>query len=297
VVRLALRVDRAAAEPVLAQLLMVMPAGCEERDIDERTVEFAVYGAAGELPTLPQLQARIGDALVQVSTSEVGEDWAERWRDFHRPVLIRAPAHQRALRSHPGLRERAILVRAPWAASPACPPGTVEIVIDPGQAFGTGAHPSTQLALELLLIADGCTQPGAVLDIGTGSGVLAIAARALGHAPVLAIDSDRTALDSAAANAARSGVAIELQRCDIRRERCPLPRGGRGPLLVLANLLRPLLLELAERIELERALLILSGLLDHELDEVAERFHARLHTRELARAGAEGWGALLLELP
>lgn len=296
-IRLALRVPKADAELVLAELLTVAPAGCEEREVDGQTVEFALYGAPGELPALPQLQARVGSALVSVSAREVRDDWAERWRDFHRPVLIAAPSAGRALPGRAGAVERSLYVRPPWA--PALDPsaGAIELVIDPGQAFGTGAHASTRLSLELLLQVRAEGQPGSALDIGTGSGVLAIAARALGYAPVVAIDNDRLALAAATSNAARSGVAIELQRCDIRRQRLPLPSRAAGSLLVTANLLRPLLLDLAERIELRATTLILSGLLDEEAEEVAERFVARLGARLRARRSAEGWSALLLAVP
>ncbi|HLI31169.1 MAG TPA: 50S ribosomal protein L11 methyltransferase [Solirubrobacteraceae bacterium] len=293
-IRLALRVRRADAELVLAELLALAPAGCEERDVDAETVELALYGAPGELPALPPLQAAVGSALVSVSSSEVREDWAERWRQFHRPVLIRTPPTEAAGAAWSG---RSLYVRPPWEQATGAQAGRIELVIDPGQAFGTGAHPTTRLALELLLAACNQAQKGAALDIGTGSGVLAIAARALGRAPVLAIDNDPRALAAAAANAARSGVAIELERCDIRSEQLPLPESREGSLLILANLLRPLLLELVERIELRAATLILSGLLDEEADEVAERYAARLGASLRERSSADGWSALLLTVP
>ncbi|MEA2304007.1 MAG: ribosomal protein methyltransferase [Solirubrobacteraceae bacterium] len=96
--RLAVRVRREDAEVALAELLALAPSGVEETDLGDR-VEYAIYGAPGELPLLPDLQAAAGDALVDVSTSEVADDWAERWRDFHRPIevggrlLVRASWH------------------------------------------------------------------------------------------------------------------------------------------------------------------------------------------------------------
>ena len=130
--RLAIRVDRDHGELVLAELLELAPSGIEEVDISDQVVEYAVYGAPGELPSLPDLQAAAGGALVEVSTSEVAGDWAQRWREFHRPLVL-------------GDR---LTVRPPWE-----PAGETEldVVIDPGQAFGTGAHATTQLSLELLL--------------------------------------------------------------------------------------------------------------------------------------------------
>jgi len=86
--RLAIRVDRDHAELVLAELLELAPSGIEEVDISDQVIEYAVYGAPGELPSLPDLEAAAGGALVQVSTSEVAGDWAQRWREFHRPLVL-----------------------------------------------------------------------------------------------------------------------------------------------------------------------------------------------------------------
>ncbi|MGH2910005.1 MAG: 50S ribosomal protein L11 methyltransferase, partial [Solirubrobacteraceae bacterium] len=85
--RLAVRVARAESELVLAELLELAPAGVEEVDVDSGTVEYAVYGAPGELPELPALEAAAGGALVAVTTTDVADDWADRWREFHRPLV------------------------------------------------------------------------------------------------------------------------------------------------------------------------------------------------------------------
>jgi ribosomal protein L11 methyltransferase len=90
VIRLAVRVRREHAEVVLAELLELAPGGVEEVSAGE-SVEYAVYGAPGELPSLPDLKAAAGDALVEISSSETPDDWQERWRRFHKPILIRAP--------------------------------------------------------------------------------------------------------------------------------------------------------------------------------------------------------------
>ena len=114
VIRLAVRVRRAQAELVLAELLELAPAGVEESQVGEETVEYAVYGAPGELPSLPDLTAAAGDALVEISTSETADDWQERWKRFHRPVLIEAPPPR------PGDAARrvpAVHVRPPWEAA------------------------------------------------------------------------------------------------------------------------------------------------------------------------------------
>src|SRR5205823_2751197 len=121
-IRLSFRARADDAEQVLAALLELAPSGVEQVD-GETEVEFALYGAAGELPAFPAGEAEVGGIVVQVSGREVPDDWAERWKRFHRPVLI-------------GGR---IYVRPPWE-EPAVRPGVVEVVIDPGQAFGTGTH-------------------------------------------------------------------------------------------------------------------------------------------------------------
>ena len=183
-IRLAVRVPRAAAEIVLAELLELVPGGLEESDVSDDVVEYALYGAAGELPDLPALEAAAGGTLVEVTTSEVPDDWADRWKAWHRPVDV-------------AWRFRRLRVRPPWEEALADESG-IDLVIDPGQAFGTGAHHTTRLCLELLLELD---PGGALADWGSGSGVLAIAAARLGYAPVLAVDVEPASLEASAENA------------------------------------------------------------------------------------------------
>jgi ribosomal protein L11 methyltransferase len=136
VIRLAVRVPRAAAEIVLAELLELSPAGLEETDVSEGVVEYALYGAEGELPDLPALQAAAGDALVDISTSVVPDDWADRWKAWHRPVDV-------------AWRFRRLRVRPPWEEALAAEDG-IDLVIDPGQAFGRASHPTKRLVLEMI---------------------------------------------------------------------------------------------------------------------------------------------------
>lgn len=261
-IRLALRVRREDAELVLAELLELAPGGVEESE-DGDVVEYAVYGAPGELPALPDLRAAAGGALVDVTTSEVADDWSERWREFHQPIEI-------------GTTMR---VRAPWHEA-----REGDLVIDPGQAFGTGAHATTRLCLELLADVPRRTPPGPVLDLGCGSGVLAIAALRLGWAPALGLDHDVLAVDATRDNARVNGVELEARRFDLRDE--PVPAAP----TVLANLLRPLLL--AARFAAPPDVLIASGLLAREGDEIAAHFAATLGLREERRLEADGWVAL-----
>jgi ribosomal protein L11 methyltransferase len=294
VIRLAVRVASGQAELVLAELLELAPAGVEELQGEAGTIEYAVYGAPGELPSLPDVRALAGDALVEISTTEIPDDWHERWKQFHRPVLIAAP------RAADGGREPipALYVRPPWVPPSAADAALREIVIDPGQAFGTGAHASTRLCLELLLELVAARQPsGPLLDVGTGSGVLAIAAAMLGYHPVLGLDHEQESVDAARENAQVNGVEIDARRFDLRREELPWLGGTESPdpaPVVLANLLRPLLLELAASIVASPSQLIAGGLLRAELDEVAQAFGDRLGLRERERRVSGEWAALWL---
>jgi ribosomal protein L11 methyltransferase len=254
------------AELVLAALLELAPAGVEQVDGDG-WVEYALYGAPGELPALPPGEAEVAGLRVSVSGEEVADDWGERWRRFHRPVTIAGR----------------LRVRPPWEPPD---PGLEELVVDPGQAFGTGAHPTTRLSLELLL---GLEPRGALADLGCGSGVLAIAAARLGFRPVTAVDSEQAAVEATLENARANGVTLEaVGRLDLRTE--PAPAAN----VMTANLVRPLLLRVAALMDGPPGALIVSGLLAGEEDEVAAAFAPMREARRLTDAG---WSALLLVGP
>lgn len=276
-IRLAVRVRREDAELALADLLTFAPSGVEETAIGDDVVEYAIYGAPGEIPELPDLEAAAGGALVEIRTTEVADDWSERWRAFHQPILVGGTLH----------------VRPPW-----CPPhegaDVRELVIDPGQAFGTGAHDTTRLCLELLLglAGDVTVARGPVVDVGCGSGVLAIAAAALGWGPVLGVDHDVASVAATAENAAVNGVEVQARRHDLVYD-------GPSPCapLVLANLLRPLLLRIATDGFAGDAVpdvVIASGLLRAEADEVAAAFASSFGLVEAGRREGGEWAALLL---
>ena len=296
-IRLAIRVRGEQAELALAELLELAPSGVEEVRLPDQTVEYAAYGAPGELPTLPDLKAAVGGALVEVSSSEVADDWQERWRRFHRPVLVEAPrGRPRGARAVPALR-----VRPPWEEPGAGRDAVEELVIDPGQAFGTGAHASTRLCLALLLELAAMERPrGALLDLGTGSGVLAIAAARLGFAPVLALDNARASVEAAGANAETNAAEIGVRSFDLRTETLPWLSGAdarAGPVVVLANLLGPLLLELAGTMGRAPEHLLAGGLLPEQCEQTARAFATRLGMRERERRRCGPWAALWLTAP
>ena len=268
-IRLALRVRRDDAEVALAELLELAPGGVEETDLGDK-IEYAIYGPPGELPELPDLKAAAGGALVEIVTEEVADDWADRWRAFHQPVRVGDRLH----------------VRPPW--EPPADDGLLEIVIDPGQAFGTGGHDTTRLCLELLLDLE---PSGALADLGCGSGVLAIAAAKLGFSPVSGVDHEAESVAATRKNARANGVDVAATRADLRAALAPT-----AP-TVTANLLRPLLLAVAGRGfagEPPRAL-VASGLLRHEADEIAAAFAAAHGLAERRRISSGDWSALLLE--
>jgi ribosomal protein L11 methyltransferase len=264
-IRLALRVPADEAEIVLAELLELAPVGVEEVSLDGGLIEYAVYGAPGELPSLPDLRAVAGGSLVEIATTEVADDWDRRWREFHRPLVL----------------DGRLTVRPPWAPAAQTP---IDLVIDPGQAFGTGAHATTRLCLELLLeLVPG----GPLLDLGCGSGVLAIAAARLGWSPVVALDHDPAAVEATAENAQVNGVEIEVRRHDLRTDDAEI-----APTMT-ANLLAPLLLTWADRLVVLPRCVIASGLLAHEVSAVAARF-SQLGLEERARRNRGEWAAVLL---
>jgi ribosomal protein L11 methyltransferase len=266
VVRLAVRVHRQHAEVVLAELLELVRGGVEEVEISPEVVEYAVYGAPGELPAVPDLRAAAGSAYVDVSTREIADDWAERWRSFHRPLVI----------------SDRLTVRPPWE-----PPGdtALDVVVDPGQAFGTGSHATTRLCLELMLSLGARTGP--FVDVGCGSGVLAIVAAKLGFSPVVALDYDRAATAATRENAARNGVDLDVRDFDMRHEQAP--RADFGAANVLGG---PLVTWAAFQRELPPTL-ILSGLLVTEADRVADAYGQRGHAERERRVLGD-WAALLL---
>ncbi len=256
---------------MLAELTVLAPNGVEE-ETGPGYVEYAIYGGEGELPELGEVEVAAGDGLVELVATEVPDDWADRWQDFHKPLLV---------------GER-LWLRPSWE-----PPreGTVDVVVDPGRAFGTGAHPTTRLCLELLLELERAGEAGGALtDLGAGSGVLAIAAAKLGWDPVAGYDHEPAAIEAAAANAAANGADASFERLNLREQ---LPKLAPT---VVANMTTPVLKAVAELMATPPATLACSGILPAELDEVVAAF-GQCGLAEAERRIEGDWAALLLRRP
>ncbi len=180
--RVSVTVSLERGEQARAIMLELFPEGFEEVD-HTGSVELAAYTNAGG-------EERLMQVFTGASASDVEQNWAERWREFHKPVRI-GP----------------LWVGPPWEQPPA---DAIAVVVDPGRAFGTGAHPTTRLCLEALLELD----RGSLLDVGCGSGVIAIAAALLGYGPVVAIDNDTAAVEATRENSAVNHVAVQASLGD-----------------------------------------------------------------------------------
>ena len=190
------------------------------------------------------------------------EDWANSWKRHYHPIEI-----------IPGL-----VVKPSWL-EPSQEEGVVEILLDPGMAFGSGTHETTQLCLELL--AKYQVPGGLTVDVGTGSGVLALAASKLGALQVYATDLDGMAVIRARENVVLNGCGnIVVEKADLLEG---LGRLGRVPDLMVANILAPIIIgmlpDVAQALP-EGRTFICSGIVSHEKDAV------------LAALGAHGFGTV-----
>jgi len=174
-------------------------------------------------------------------------DWSMAWRSQIRSTRVGR-----------------LWVGPPWETAPE---GTVSLVIEPKMAFGTGDHPTTALCLAAVDAFCAAHPGGSVLDVGTGTGVLALMARKLGAARVVGVDNDPMSVTLARENAALNGIAgVELSGATLDAIE------GRFD-LVVANILANTLVELAPTLVAHtRGRLVLAGVLIHQEDEVREAF-------------------------
>ena len=167
------------AEDARATMIELFPEGFEEVELTNG-VELAAYtDAAGE--------ERLWHFFGTGKGADVEAGWEDRWRTFHQPI-----------------RTGRLWVGPPWVERPT---DALVVVIDPGRAFGTGAHPTTQLCLDLLQ----SIEPTSLLDIGCGSGVLSVAAALLGFEPVVGVDVEEPSIAATLENAERNGVSLDAR--------------------------------------------------------------------------------------
>ena len=236
-------------------------AGCGGFEVREGAQPPAV---AGYLPVDDRLEDRLGslkDALAALPGHGVTgagtdltlhyveeADWANAWKAFYKPFRV---GHR-------------LIVTPPWE-SPALASDDIPLVIDPGMAFGTGSHPTTQLCLTAL---EDYVQPGqSVADVGTGSGILAIAAAKLGASPVAANDNDTLAVRIAGENAAANNVSVTVTEA--------LPLGTYH--ILVANILADVIIGLADELISRMkpgGLLIASGIIDTREADVQNALQA-----------------------
>jgi ribosomal protein L11 methyltransferase len=238
------RVSSAEAELARIRFLEVVPEGFEEVDGDD-WMELAAY-------TDERGEERIRAIFGSVEIAPVEPGWEDRWRSFHHSV-----------------QAGGLWIGPPWEKPPA---GRLAVVVEPGQAFGTGAHPTTRACVELLSRA----RRGSVVDAGCGSGVLAIAAAKLGFRPVTALDLDDAAVEATRQNVLRNDVDVDVRRSDCLRDDLPSAE------ILVANIELAAVEQLLGRWRGDEA--IVSGFLTHE--SPTARDWAREERLEL-----EGWAA------
>ena len=279
-------VPRDDAELLAAELMEGAASGVEVRDGEGVPMPGSAQPTAGRALVVAYFgdraaaEAAAKAAVATGAEAEVAEipdqDWGETWKKGLAPMTI----------------GRAF-VRPSWIEVPV-PAGLAEIVLDPGMAFGTGTHPTTSLCLAALsdLLA---ARPGArVLDVGTGSGLLAIGASMLGAGLVAGNDNDPIAIRVARENAALNGVALHLDERDVEAQAGPFD-------LVLANILANTLVALAPAIAAQLApggVVLLSGILTPQEEEVrAAYLAAGLRPLPGGDRRQDEWSLLVLERP
>jgi ribosomal protein L11 methyltransferase len=272
--------DPDEADRVIAEAYAAGAVGLEEREGGDG-VELILYAPGAASDAICASLAAAFPAL-KVGTPETvpDTDWSEQWKAGLKTTVI-----------SPRLAIRPSFIPAQDL------PGQIELVIDPGQAFGTGSHPSTRLCLEWIDEIAPSLKPGSrVLDVGTGTGILSLGVCALSSADVFGFDLDPLAGEAARENARVNGLESRL-RCFTGG----LEAVGKQEFdLVVANMLRtefiPLLEGIAARLR-RGGHAVFSGLLTQESEEVRAALNdvdlRVIGERQLADADKLPWSALL----
>ncbi len=202
----------------------------------------------GAVEQIAECGLNIGPGAVSICKVK-REDWAESWKRHFKPIVI----------------GKALLVKPSWIRRPLAR-GQKLVVLDPGLSFGTGQHPTTSFCLEQLVARRRAGTKQSVLDIGCGSGILAISAGKLGYAPVEAFDFDPEAVRVASVNARKNRVENRIRIFEKDLNLLPV-KAARKYSVVCANLISNLLLSAQKRLLNRLAadgVLILAGILDVE---------------------------------
>jgi len=259
-------------------------AAPEEPPAPGARASFTAYLPSGSGEKAALLNAELGKIGWSLSATPFKDDsdWTEKWKSGLKPVRV-------------SFKGASVLVKPTWSKA-ARRPGDKVIAIDPGMAFGTGGHETTKMCLRALLrLLKDKKRKGlgsSLLDVGTGTGVLAIAAVKLGVRKAVGTEIDAVALKVARSNAAANRAKVTLSGLTPSKVR------GRFP-IVIANILAPELTRLAPELTDKTAdggFLILSGILLEEAGAV-ERVYTALGLKPFRRYSAGDWAALVLERP
>lgn len=283
---LALPITDEASEPVTNFLWELGALGVVEEEAPDHGARLRAFFPDSSEPAVLERRVReylaglagLGlDAPAAATVLPLArDDWAEAWRKHFRPLPV----------------GRRLLVVPPWETpAAAVAAGRTVVLVEPGRAFGTGHHATTAGCLECVETLVAADAPSSAVDLGTGSGILAIAAALLGVPRVLALDDDPDAVACVEANARRNGVAgrIACVRADAGVvEPAPAP-------LVLANLLTAAHRRLASRYPawvVPGGALVLGGILDAETETVLQAVGGDFFPERTL--SADGWTTLQL---
>ena len=290
-VEITVTVDAMYADAVANFLLEQGSTGIAQEDLREQRAsgiaclkaympnDDTVAGAVSRIETYIASLAAIDEKVRQTTQISVAgipdEDWNKKWKSFFHPLHV----------------SKRLVIKPSWQPYWK-QAGEIVIELDPGMAFGTGTHPSTRLCLQALddiaAQVDGCTR-ASLLDVGTGSGILAIAGVLLGFAPVVGIDVDATAIACARTNAERNGIGDTLSLSTT-----PIRDVAGVFSVVVANILPHTLIHMKDHLVARLApngTLILSGILAEKADEVIAAFSPQVSYVRTMRE--ENWVGLV----